>query len=99
MSALTPERYHKAENDFKIAFGICAPLLSFEAAKDIEHYVQHSELEMAYESLGMSLKAENVEVPRAVKEILYPLGPLLEVDKEGVLNANFWEEVSPILKP
>ena len=54
---------------------------------------------MAYESLGLSLRAERVELPSGVKEILYPLGPALGLDVEGVLNANFWAEVSPILKP
>ena len=97
MSALTNDQYRSTEEDFKIAFGICRSLLSSDAVKDVEHYLEHGELELAYESFGLSLKAEGVEVPKSAKELLLPMGPVLGVDKEGVLNANFWKEVLPIL--
>ncbi len=96
---LTPPQYHKAVADFKMALDICLPLLSAEASKDVKHYLDHAEIEIAYESLGMSLKAENVSIPQQAKEILYPLGIILNVNSESVLSGNFWEEVAPLLKP
>ena len=98
MSILTQDQYRRAEADFKIALGLCSPFLSSEAMKDVEHYLNNAELEIAYESLGLSLNAERVDVPMSAKKILFSMGPVLGLDKEGVLNANFWKEASAIFR-
>jgi hypothetical protein len=94
----TPEELRQCAEDLRIALGLCKTFLSPEAISDVTHYLDHGEIEVAYESLGLSLKAENVDVPRAAKELLYPLGRKLGVDKEAVLSSTFWEDVSPLLK-
>ncbi len=99
MTELTAKKYRNAEEDFKIAFGMCKPTLSEEAKKNVEHYLNHGELEMAFESLGLSLKAEAINVPGAARELLYPLAAVLGLIEESVFSASFWKEVSPILKP
>ena len=99
MNELTAKEYRSAEEDFKIGFGMCMPTLSAEAKKNVQHYLNHGELEMAFESLGLSVKAEGIHVPRAARELLYPLGAGLGLIEESVFSATFWKEVSPLLKP
>ena len=99
MPVLSPDEYRKAEQTFTEIFKTCNPFLSSEAVKDIKHYLDHGELEVAYESMVLSLIAEKVILAKAEKENLYSLATTLGLIDEGVLKANFWEEAEPFLRP
>ena len=99
MSILSRAEYEKLEKEFQYAFDICKPLLSQEAVADVEFYIDHGEIEIAYESLGLSIKAEGVLVPNAARAILFPIGLTLNLKTDAVLRADFWDQIGPLLKP
>lgn len=96
---LTPEQYRAAEKDFRTAFDLCKLKLSAESIASVTHYLEHSELEMAYEALGLSIDAEAAVIPEAAKTILHPLAKTLGVLDDGVLCGNFAQRILPLLKP
>ncbi len=99
MNQLDPHHFHRLRAEFTRAFDMCRTQLSADAIRDVEHWLQHDELELAFESLGLSLRGESVIVSKEVKSILFPIGVLLGLDRESVLSATFWSDVSPLLKP
>jgi hypothetical protein len=99
MTEMNAGAYRKAEADFKAALRECAPLLSVEALKDVKHYVENAELELAYESLILSLNEECVLVPPVCKKLLYPMADLLGITQDGVLIGTSWPSLSRIIKP
>ena len=99
MNELTAEQYAQAHRAFAHALALCRTRLPIEAIQDVEHWLQHDELELAFESLGLSIMRERVVLGSEERMILFPLGPLLGLDRESVLSASFWEDVSPLLRP
>jgi hypothetical protein len=99
MSELTPQQYAQSHAAFTRALAMCRARLSIEAIRDVEHWLQHDELENAFESLGLSIMRERVFLSTDAKVVLYPLGRLLGLDRESVLSPTFWDDVSPLLRP
>ncbi len=65
---------------------------------DVEQRLEHGELEMAVESLCLSLRYEGVIVPDMACSHLLKLGPLLGLDRESVLELDFWTKTLPLLR-
>jgi hypothetical protein len=99
MSDLTPEQYAQSHAAFLRALAMCNTRLSAEATREIEHWLQHDELELAFESLGLSIMREQVTLSSEVREALFPLGLLLGLDRESVLSSTFWRDFCPLLRP
>ena len=96
---MTPSEYRGHEQDLREVLGICNPFLSQEAVADVEHRLDHAEIEMAFESLCLSIRGEGVIIPEGVKAVLLHLGPALGVDKASALEENFWGNMLLFLDP
>jgi hypothetical protein len=87
---MMPDEYAQCERLFHVAFDRCKESMSSEAVNDIEHWLAHGELEMAFESFCLSLVAEMLVLSGDVKSTLRHLAPALGVEKEGVFDDEFW---------
>jgi hypothetical protein len=74
-----------------------APQLSDEARQNVEHYIEVAELEMACESLVLSVIEEHIQLSADIKEELLRLCCALHLDEEAVFRADFWKIVRPLL--
>jgi hypothetical protein len=63
----------------------------------VDEWLGHGEIEMAFESLCLSLRAENVAVPERARDELLLLGPGLGLDKESVFEPEFWAKTVEFL--
>jgi hypothetical protein len=63
----------------------------------VEHYLGVAEIEMAYESLVLSLMGEQVVLDRRLANELLLLGVALGLDQESVFQGDFWEKAAPYL--
>ena len=57
----------------------------------IEHYIEHAELEMAVECLGLYLIKFKVPLPDDTTRKLLDLSVELGLDKESVFDDEFWD--------
>lgn len=91
------EEYKSVEASFRAVFQHLAPRLSAEAAQNVEHYLDVAEIEMACESLVLSLAEEKIFLQNDTKEELVALCLGLRLDKESVFRADFWAVASAAL--
>jgi len=99
MSILSAEIYRKAEAELVHVLHECTPHLSADAVGNVQHYLDNAELELAFESLLLSINQERVSVSQTSKQLLYPLGGLLGVVDDGVLIGNSWPTLCAVIKP
>ena len=89
--------YIKCEAAFLHAFDRLKESLTADARGHVIHYVAHGELEMAYESFGLSVEKEAVQIPAELKPLLQELGLALRLNHESVFDPDFWERFSRLL--
>lgn len=88
------DRYESLELRVCKIFGEFSELLSEDARNNVEHYIDVAEIEMAYESLVLSLIDEKIVVSDILRKELLEIGVLLGLDKDSVFRADFWELVN-----
>lgn len=67
-------------------------LLDSESVDSIQHYLDHSEYEMAFEGLFIELMKANADMDRGEMETYFKLGQDLGLDEDSVFDGNFWEQ-------
>lgn len=87
---MTSETYNQLEAQFRPLFERYTGHLDEETRAYVKHYVDHSELEMAYELFGLGLMSKIATPPHEAKELL-EMGCALGLDKETVYEDDFWE--------
>ena len=91
--------YKAKEFEFVELLNQLRPHLSNEAVIHVQHYVDHAELEMAFESFCLALDSESISIPTELKPRLYKLALELGLDTNSVFDADFWLRMAPMLKP
>lgn len=96
---MLPHEYQKLETDAQRVLDLCRPLLSGGAISDVLEKMQNAELEMAVESLGLSLLHEGVHIPEDAKPLIKRLCYDLKLNVETVFDSDFWNKILPQLQP
>lgn len=89
--------YKGIDARFRSVFERYAAQLSDEGREHVQHLIECSELEMACESFILSLLEERIQLSDDVKEELLELAVALELHKESVFRADFWQIASSLL--
>lgn len=76
----------------------CVGILCSEAIREVQHYVEHGEPEMAFEGLFIEL-IEVGKIPKSVDKVsCLQLGVYLKLDVESVLDDAFWMKFNQFLE-
>lgn len=97
MANLSKEDYQVHEERVFQLLAIVRNLISTEGLKGIEHYLNHAEIEMAYELLCLEIIRAEIDLSESVKTDLKDLALGLELDKENVYEPNFWEKLNSFI--
>ena len=93
---LAPEEYQELENETALLLHTFRLYLEDADIQHVEHYLKHAEIEMAFESLGLSLMARHVQV-KEHEQRLTRIGALLGLDRESVFDDHFWRHFTQYL--
>jgi len=85
-----PHEYSELEGIFQLEAERFQLLLPKSDIETVEHYLRNAELEMAFESLGLSLMRHQLYPSTESAECLKRLGLLLNLDTESVFDDQFW---------
>jgi hypothetical protein len=91
---LTLQDYQRLESEFVDVLTTFEPKLSPDSRSNIRPYVDHGELEMAFELLGLDLIEGKIPTSDATRTSLWNLGMPLGLDKESVYDVDFWRKFS-----
>lgn len=90
--------YQTIDARFRSIFGRYAAQLSKESRENVQHFIEATEVEMACESFVLSVLEEKVQLSVDVKKELLDLALGLQLDKESVFRADFWQIAHPLLR-
>lgn len=82
--------YESFEGCLRCILGRYGGKLSVDACQNIEHYMGVVEIEMACESLTLSLVHEEIPITPESKDELLQLCTALGLAKESIFRADFW---------
>jgi hypothetical protein len=99
MACMLPGDFHDCEQRLRLVLERIRSQLSQEAVDHVEHLLSHGELEMAYESLGLSIEKESASISPDFAPMIYDLGVALQMDRETVFDAGFWPRFRRLLQP
>lgn len=89
--------YQSIDARFRSIFDRYAAQLSKEGRENVQHFIEAAEVEMACESFVLSVIEEQVQLSDGVKKELLELALALQLDKESVFRADFWQMAGPLL--
>ena len=89
--------YQSIDARFRIIFDRYAVQLSKEGRENVQHFIAVAEVEMACESFVLSVLEEQVQLSDDAKKELLELALALQLDKESVFRADFWQVAGPRL--
>jgi hypothetical protein len=89
--------YQIIDARFRGVLGRIASQLSEEGRQNVEHYIEAAEVEMACESLVLSVMEEQIPLSGDVKKELLEFCSTLRLDEEPVFRADFWQIAHPFL--
>ena len=75
---------------FRASIAVSKSEMTAEAEEHMTHYLEQSELEMAYESFILSCIEEKIAIDRQEAMELQSIGKALGMEKESVFDACFW---------
>ncbi len=87
---VNPKEYADCESILQSKIRQLRTLLPHGAIETVEYYLCNAEIEMAFESLGLSIIQHKVLLERETSQALYELGVRLSMDKESVFDDQFW---------
>lgn len=93
IDASKKEFWLMVEKLIQILLNKYAGLLDSESVDSIQHYLDHSEYEMAFEGLFIELMKANVDMDEGEIETYFKLGQDLGLDEDSVFDGNFWEKL------
>ena len=80
------------EEDVRLAIEACLPLLPDDGAKEVRHYLDHGEPEMAFEGCMLELISAN-QLPSDIGFAkLCALARGLGLEEESVFDGEFWSK-------
>jgi len=88
---INADAYVELESRFLAVFLSLKPSFSTDAVATVEHYISVAELEMACESLVLSLVEESIVISADLWQELLSLCRALGLDKESVFKPDFFE--------
>lgn len=94
----TKEFWLMVEKLIQILLNEFIGLLDSESVNTIQHYLDHSEYEMAFEGLFIELMKANAAVEKNEKEAYFKLGRDLGLDEDSVFDGDFWEKFKVYLE-
>jgi hypothetical protein len=71
--------------------------LAYDSAANAKHYLDVNELEMACESLVLSLMGENVPISDSHAAVLSNMCKALALDQQSIFREDFWSQASKYL--
>lgn len=83
--------YESFEGRLRCILGRYGEKLSVEACQNVEQYMGVAEIEMACESLTLSLLHEEIPITPESKDELLQLCTALGLAKESIFRADFWQ--------
>jgi hypothetical protein len=95
---MTPDEYGADDRDFRSLFEEIQSDLPADSLSDVQHWLANAELEMALESLGLSIAQAGVNLSPDAKGRLRRLILKYHLDKESVFDGAFWAKVEPFLR-
>jgi hypothetical protein len=95
---MTPDEYSVDERDFRALLEEVQSHLPADSLSDVQHWLASAELEMAVESLGLSVAQADVSLSPDAKARLRRLILKYDLDKESVFEPAFWAKVEPYLR-
>jgi hypothetical protein len=93
-SKITPYTYNSLEKSILMVFAKYSGALSDEARNHIGSMIEASELEMACESLVLSLIDEMVPINMPEKKLLSDISRELNLEHSSVFKHDFWAYAS-----
>lgn len=90
---LSQEAYEKANGEVETLLEKYRSTISKDSVAHIEHYLHHDELEMAFESLALSVIEEHIEISEPDQKIMLQLGITLEVESNSVFDGETWNKL------
>lgn len=91
---LSPAQYHLLERELRSINDAVSGDLDKESAEGTLHYLQHGELEMAFEILGLGLLNSTISLDESMGSRLVAIGRQLGVDNESVWDPLFWDRLT-----
>jgi len=89
--------YQAIDARFRSIFDRYTAQLSKESQENVRHFIEATEVEMACESFVLSVLEEQVRLSDEAKKELLDLALALQLDKESVFRADFWQIAHPLL--
>lgn len=87
--------YLELEKKFMVIFNHYKARLDIDSVEHVQHYVNVSELEMAYESFILSLRENGVDLFSQDAAELIKMGVSLGLNNDSVFQFDFWAENLP----
>lgn len=87
---IDPREYVDCESILQNEIRQLRILLPCDDIDTVEYYLSNAEIEMALESLGLSLMQNQVLLQDKTSQTLRELGLRLSLDKESVFDDKFW---------
>ncbi len=87
----------RTEEQLQRMLEICSEYLSSAAIRGVQHNIDHSEYENAFESLFLNLMSLEKQVMPLDAEECKALGHLLELDRESVVDIEFWDKFTQFI--
>ncbi|MDY6930104.1 MAG: MafI family immunity protein [Pseudomonadota bacterium] len=81
-----------AENRIQTLLNRFVGLLDTETVESVQHYLDHSEYELAFEGLFIELMKVDAVLEKDESEIYLKLAMELGLDRDSVFDGKFWEK-------
>ena len=82
--------YFRNENEFNQLYEEYAFQMPLDTKEHVLHFVNHSELEMAFEGFCIDLMTVHVKLSLDNARKFYRIGLSLGLDKESIYDPDFW---------
>jgi hypothetical protein len=87
------ETYRQLEARFETILAGVLDMLDDETASSVEHFLDHAELEMAFEGLCLELMRLRKSAPANLSNDILALAKASGLDKHSVFDAEFWPKL------
>jgi len=94
---MTPEVYTEREAVLERLLHNLAPALPEDAFDGVAHYLQHAELEMAFELFCLELITHRTKIERKEASAIHELAVALHLDTDAIFDADFWPKLNNFL--
>lgn len=90
---MTPEQYRRLGARFARVLDLTQSEVDSESLECVHHYVDHAEIEMAFEILCLGLIKSSVRLPPDLAREIESLARELGLDSASVFDAELWPKL------